>query len=82
MRDIFNAMKGADKERRHERKSVADSLDFSSFKKFTPWHWQTKVNGKTLDYWPTKNKWRFNKKVNYGTAQDCLNFIKKREDKL
>jgi hypothetical protein len=27
--------------------------------KHTPYHWQTKVLGETLDYWPTKRKWRY-----------------------
>lgn len=27
--------------------------------KHTPYHWQRTINGKVLDYWPTKNKFRY-----------------------
>lgn len=27
--------------------------------KHTVWHWQTRIHGDLLDYWPTKKKWRF-----------------------
>lgn len=30
------------------------------WKKFDRYHWRTEVEGKSLDYWPTKRKWRYN----------------------
>ncbi len=40
----------------------------------TEYHWSRTINGKRLDYWPSKNKWQFNGKVMCG---DVLAFIKK-----
>jgi len=34
--------------------------------KHTSFHWQTKVHGDLLDYWPTKNKWRFRGETHQG----------------
>jgi len=35
---LYNAFKEADKIRRHERKKIADSMDFSDFVRHTEWH--------------------------------------------
>lgn len=78
MGDIFNAMKDEDKERRHERKEKANSMDFSDFIKHTDWHWSRMVQAGRIDYWPTKNKWRMNGKNYFGTPQDLKNFVEKR----
>lgn len=43
------------------------------WRKFTRWHWQTKINGEILDYWPTKNKFRFQDETRKG---DVTKFIK------
>lgn len=34
--------------------------------KHTEFHWQTRVHGDILDYWPTKNKWRFRGETIHG----------------
>lgn len=80
MGDIFNAMKDADKERRHKNKEIADAMDFSDFKKHTEWHWSRPMSEGRLDYWPTKNKWRYNDKNYSGTAGDLKRFIANRLD--
>lgn len=41
--------------------------------KYTSTHWQTKVNGQILDYWPTKRKWRFGQSTHVG---DVNRFIR------
>lgn len=77
MGEIFNAMKEADKERRHKNLENAESLDFSDFTKHSQWHWSRMLREGRLDYWPTKNKWRYDK-MYFGTAKDLRNFVNKR----
>ena len=54
-----------------EAKPVADWFRFtkkpkSPWTKFTPYHWQREINGKPLDYWPTKSKWRYRGQMHKG----------------
>lgn len=39
-------------------------------------HWQYRLNGDVLDYWPGPMKWRWRGKINTG---DVFAFIRKRE---
>lgn len=34
--------------------------------KHTPYHWQQRIQGKLLDYWPSKNKFMYDGKVTVG----------------
>jgi|18_taG_2_1085343.scaffolds.fasta_scaffold04962_7 hypothetical protein len=43
------------------------------WKKFTKWHWRTMVDGKPLDYWPSKGKWKFSGETQTG---DVNRFIR------
>jgi len=49
-----------------KRKKVTD------WTKFTPTHWQRKINGEILDYWPTRNKWRFANKTQVGDVEKFI----------
>jgi len=72
MGEVFNAMKQADKERRENN---LDKADLSGFTKHTYYHYSMTLQEKRLDYWPSKNKWRWNNKTYHGNVQQ---FIKKR----
>ncbi len=77
MGDVFNAMREDDKVRRHNNLEKAEAIDFDDFTKHTQWHWSRLLEDKRLDYWPTKNKWKYDK-MYFGTAQDLRNFVDKR----
>lgn len=71
MGETFNAMKAADKERRHRNLQSADPAGWTQH---TPYHWSRQLNGKRLDYWPTRNKFRYDGRVRIG---DVKSFIRK-----
>lgn len=48
------------------------------FERKSIWHWQARIDGKVLDYWPTANKWRFDGRNHVGLPSDLIGFIKKR----
>lgn len=46
------------------------------WRKHSEYHWTIKVDTGTLDYWPTKHKWRWKDKNYQGASyQDVLTFI-------
>ena len=73
MGEVFNAMKVHDKERREKNLSNANN---DGWKKHTPYHWSRMLDGKRLDYWPSRNKFQYENKVMCG---DVEGFIRKRE---
>lgn len=42
------------------------------FKKFTDWHWQARIDGDLLDYWPSKEKWRYRGVTHQGENKAML----------
>jgi len=50
---------------------------FDDFVKHAPYHWSTTLNGKRLDFWPSKNKFMFEGKVMVG---DVVSFINKMDE--
>lgn len=47
--------------------------------KHTEYHWSTLLNGKRLDFWPSKDKWIYNEKIMFGDVDE---FIKYKEQNL
>lgn len=45
--------------------------------KHTQYHWQRTVNGKLLDYWPSKSKFMYCGKVRVGNVQDFMRELEK-----
>lgn len=43
--------------------------------KHTPYHWQAKVNGEPIDYWPSKRKWRFQGQTLRGGEADIVRHV-------
>jgi hypothetical protein len=74
MGDIFRGMTKADKERRYKNLEQAQESEWP-WTKHTEYHWALIVDGERLDYWPTKNKFRWKGKMYYGGVEG---FIRKR----
>lgn len=80
MGGIFNAMKGRNKERKENNLSNAQEFfDDAEWVKHTEYHWSRKLKDKQLDYWPSTNRWMWQKKKYTGKPDDLMNFIKKRK---
>jgi len=75
MGDIFNAMKRDDKVRRLKNLKEAN---LSGFTRHSDYHYSCDLNGSRLDYWPSRNKWRWNGRTYNG---DVHGFIQKRVSK-
>ena len=75
MAEVFNAWKEQDKER---KKRNLENADDTGWNKHTEYHWSRDLNGKRLDYWPSRNKFQYEGKVMCG---DIAGFIRKREKK-
>lgn len=73
MAEVFNAMKQRNKRRRAKNLQKADS---AGWEVHTEYHWSRLLNGKKLDYWPSRNKFMYNGKVMTG---DVMGYIRKRE---
>lgn len=56
------------------KKAQAESV--IPWEKHTEYHWYYFLNGKKLDYWPSKNKFMYEGKVMVG---DVIGFIKNKE---
>lgn len=55
---------------------------FEGFTRHTDYHWSTSLNGKRLDFWPSKNKWRWNEKTYNAlhSGYSVLQFIKAQDN--
>lgn len=73
MGDYFNDLREIDKARKAKNLASANPEGWTIH---TEHHWSRALNGKRLDYWPSRNKFQYAGKVMTG---DVLGFIKKRE---
>lgn len=72
MGDMFRDMRAEDQKRRERNLANADPTGWTQH---TPYHWSRKLNGKTLDYWPSRNKFAYEGKVLTGNV---AHFIRRR----
>lgn len=76
MADDFRFLRQVDKERKERNLAAADPTGWT---KHTEYHWSRTVAGKKLNYWPSRNKFRYdNGKVMCG---DVVGFIRNQEKK-
>lgn len=76
MREGFDFMKELSKEKREKNMTNFNSLaSHTGWTQHAYYHWSYILNGKRLDYWPSKNKFQYNGKVMCG---DVHSFIRKR----
>jgi hypothetical protein len=52
----FKAMKDHYQKVRHERARTEDPTGWTQH---TQWHWSRKLNGVRLDYWPSRQRFRY-----------------------
>lgn len=70
--DKLRACREMKKERRERNLAGANS---DGWHKHNEYRWSFTLNGKRLDYWPSRNKWQYNDRVMVG---DVTKFIAKR----
>ena len=75
MREVFDDMRQHDRERKARNLAKADP---SGWTVHTDYHWSRDLNGKRLDYWPSKNKFQYDGRIMCG---DINGFIRKRLSK-
>jgi hypothetical protein len=75
-REAFDYMKELDKERRERNLAKADPADWTIH---TDYHWSRTLAGKRLDYWPSRNKFQYDRKVMCG---DVVGFIRNRTEQV
>ena len=73
MAEIFNAMRDANKQRRERN---LNKFDPTGWTRHTEYHYSRLLNGKRLDYWPSRNRFQYEGRVMVG---DVLGFIRNRE---
>ena len=76
MGDIFRAMKDTDKER---KKRNLENANPKGWTEHTEYHWSRTLQGKRLDYWPSRNKFQHNNKIMVG---DVEGYIRKRTKQM
>lgn len=69
MREVFDDMR-EHKKRRHKRN--LESANDTGWTKHTEYHWTRMLNDARIDYWPTRNKWRFLGKTYTGDVNTWL----------
>ena len=70
--DDYKALKELNDER---KKRNLESASKDGWYLHTEYHWSRTLNGKRLDYWPSRNKWQYDGRVMCG---DVVAFINKR----
>lgn len=55
--------------------AFTDDHDAMGFVAHTPWHWQIMLDGEMLDFYPTRQWWRWSGKAFYGGLTDLLKFL-------
>jgi len=78
MGDVGEAFKMLKEHRKKQRAENLENASSDGWKKHTHYHWARELNGKKLDYWPTKKKFQYDGRVMCG---DVEKFIAKRESK-
>lgn len=75
MGDLFNAHREYDRERREHNLARAEEERTEEWRVHSPYHWARLLQGKRLDYWPSRNKWRWKDRTYTG---DITGFIRNR----
>jgi len=76
MGDVGEDFKVLKSIRKEQRKKNLSNANKAGWDEHTQYHWSRTLNGKRLDYWPSRNKWQYNGVVMTG---DVNKFISKRE---
>lgn len=69
MIEDFRFMKEINKRRKAENLANADP---TGWKQLSPYHWQRTLHGDPVDYWPSRNKWRWRNRTRVGEIKGWL----------
>ena len=47
----------------------------AGWRQHTHYHWSREVNGKRLDFWPSKDKWAYEGKTYFGDVDDFIEHV-------
>lgn len=75
MGDTGEDFKYMDELNKERKKRNLESASKEGWKLHTEYHWSRDLNGKRLDYWPSRNKFQYDGRVMCG---DVDGFIRKR----
>jgi hypothetical protein len=90
MGDIFREWNEAKKEAKSKRlasfnaeyRELFEHLETLEFRQCSPYHFQLKIDGELVNWWPSTGKWSFKNHMYFGTHKDLLGFIKNRTKSL
>lgn len=60
----------------HQWGALTKRKKVTEWTKFSANHWQRKINGQFLDYWPTRKKWRYANKTQVGDVDEFIRSLK------
>lgn len=68
----FKLLKEHERERRKRNLAEANP---EGWEIKTEYHWQRRVDGELIDYWPSRNKWRYKNKTRHGSVEAFIRKI-------
>lgn len=63
---------GVNLSHRHRVQKIKETEPPEGWTKHTQWHWSRILNGKKLDFWPTKDKWRYEDQNYFGDVDKFI----------
>lgn len=66
MGSTFRVYKKHQQASRSARLDMANATDDGGWTKHTPWHWQRRIDGKLLNFWPSSWKAQYDGQMAYG----------------
>lgn len=82
-RDLRDARRAAGLPARRGHKTPAVAVKLTKewkrlgFEVRTEWHWQARVGGTLVDYWPSKSKWQIDGAVKVGPTNELRAIVAK-----
>ena len=67
--EVYQILKEEDKARKMRNLAAADPTGWDQK---TPYHWQRELDGDIVDYWPSRNKWRWRGRTRVGEIKGWL----------
>lgn len=74
--EVYKIIREEDKERKARNLAAADPEGWDKRSEF---HWQRTLAGEVIDYWPSRNKWRYQGKTRVG---DIKGWLRKKERQI
>lgn len=72
MGDVGEDYKLMDKLNKERKKKNLEEASKDGWNLHTKWHWSRTINGKRMDYWPSKRKFQYNGKIIVGDVDEFI----------